>query len=184
MQMRKVLTRKNLWEKAPSLLKCTLGTGLGILPVKWLLGTGFRTNCKFVDDAQWWPAKRAQEYQFNKLRDILKLAYESEEFNDEFDSWDLSGCILRGASIVENPAYEGRTPVIELRNIVKTFGSGKNKIMVLKHVNLKIYAKEFVVLFGPSGCGKSTLLYVMAGLEVPDEGHVHSSTGSISVSYG
>lgn len=74
----------------------------------------------------------------------------------------------------------GKKAVIELKNVVKTFGRGKNKITVLNHVNLNIYSKEFVILFGPSGCGKSTLLYCMAGLEIPDVGHVHIRNLSLS----
>jgi len=74
--MKKALSKKNLWDKTPSLLKSTLGAGLGLFPPKWLIGKSFRENCRFIRDAQWWPAERAREYQLNKLREILKLAYE------------------------------------------------------------------------------------------------------------
>lgn len=47
---------------------------------KWLLGKSFRENCKFVRNAQWWPAERVREYQLNELRKILMLAYERTEF--------------------------------------------------------------------------------------------------------
>ena len=78
--MKKALSKKNLWDKTPLLLKSTLGAGLGLFPTKWLLGKSFRENCKFVREAQWWPAERAQEYQLNELREILKLAYERTKF--------------------------------------------------------------------------------------------------------
>ncbi len=87
MQMKKALSKKNLWEKAPSLLKSTLGRGLGVIPPAWLLGKTFRANCKFIHDAQWWPAERVREYQINKLREILKLAYGKTMFyRRSFDS--------------------------------------------------------------------------------------------------
>lgn len=89
--MKKALTKKNLWDKTPPLLKSTLGRGLGLIPPAWLLGKSFRANCKFIRDAQWWPAERARKYQLNKLRDILKLAYEKTEFYHRlFDSIGFS----------------------------------------------------------------------------------------------
>lgn len=79
-QMKKALSKKNLWDKTPLLLKSILGIGLGLFPPKWLLGKSFRANCKFVRDAQWWPAERIREYQLNELRKIIKLAYERTKF--------------------------------------------------------------------------------------------------------
>jgi sulfate/thiosulfate transport system ATP-binding protein len=57
---------------------------------------------------------------------------------------------------------------IEVRNLNKRFGT----TVACAHLNLDIAAGELVALLGPSGCGKTTLLRVMAGLEVPDSGHV------------
>jgi phenylacetate-CoA ligase len=85
--MKKALSRKNLWEKTPLLLKSSLGRGIGLIPQKWLLGKSFRQNCKFVNDSQWWPAERARKYQLYKLREILNLAYEKTKFyRHSFDS--------------------------------------------------------------------------------------------------
>ena len=78
--MKRVLSRKNLWEKTPSLLKLTLGRGLGFMPPAWLLGRSFRANYEFVRDAQWWPLERVREYQLSSLKEILKLAYEKTKF--------------------------------------------------------------------------------------------------------
>ena len=78
--MKRALSKKNLWEKTPPLLKSTFGRGLGLIPPKWLLGRSFRVNRRFVRDAQWWPAERAREYQVKKLRKILILAYEKTRF--------------------------------------------------------------------------------------------------------
>jgi phenylacetate-CoA ligase len=88
--MKRALSKKNLWEKTPPLLKSTLGRCLGLIPPKWLLGRSFTENCKFVRDAQWWPAERAREYQLKKLREILILAYEKTGFYRRmFDSVGL-----------------------------------------------------------------------------------------------
>lgn len=65
-----------------------------------------------------------------------------------------------------------RKPVIEVKNVNKSFDVGKGTVDVLKDINLEIFAGEFVVIFGPSGCGKSTLLNSLVGLENPTSGKV------------
>ena len=57
---------------------------------------------------------------------------------------------------------------IEIRNLNKRFGA----TVVCDALNLDIPAGELVALLGPSGSGKTTLLRIIAGLEVPDSGHV------------
>ncbi len=57
---------------------------------------------------------------------------------------------------------------IEIRNLNKRFGA----TVVCDDLNLDIPAGELVALLGPSGSGKTTLLRIVAGLEVPDSGHV------------
>ncbi len=55
-----------------------------------------------------------------------------------------------------------------MAQVQKSFGSHK----ALKGVNLEVREGEFFTLLGPSGCGKTTLLRIIAGLELPDSGHV------------
>jgi phenylacetate-CoA ligase len=57
-----------------------LGSGLGIFNPKRLLGKRFRKNYKFVNDSQYWPEEFLRVYQLNKLRKILKLAFEKSKF--------------------------------------------------------------------------------------------------------
>lgn len=63
-------------------------------------------------------------------------------------------------------------PIIQVQEVNKEFGKGKNTVAALKDVNIDIQAGEFVAVVGPSGCGKSTLLHVMAGLEQPTSGRI------------
>lgn len=63
-------------------------------------------------------------------------------------------------------------PIIQLEEVNKEYGKGKNTVAALKDVNLEIDAGDFVAVLGPSGCGKSTLLHVMSGLEAPSSGRV------------
>jgi putative ABC transport system ATP-binding protein len=62
--------------------------------------------------------------------------------------------------------YEG--PVIEARDLSKSFGRGDAETPILKNIDLEIYPGEFVVLIGPSG--KSTLLSILGLLEPPSSG--------------
>lgn len=56
-----------------------------------------------------------------------------------------------------------------VKGINKSFGS----VEALKDVDLEVRPGEFFTLLGPSGCGKTTLLRIIAGLEMPDTGHVN-----------
>ena len=60
--------------------------------------------------------------------------------------------------------------LIELRNIQKYYDVGKDKLHVLKSVNLNIETGDFVVIMGKSGGGKSTLLNVLGLLDRFEEG--------------
>src|SRR5213082_3440448 len=57
---------------------------------------------------------------------------------------------------------------IEARNITKSFGD----FLALDRVSVEVPAGSLTALLGPSGGGKSTLLRIIAGLEMPDSGHV------------
>jgi putative ABC transport system ATP-binding protein len=63
-------------------------------------------------------------------------------------------------------------PIIQLEEVNKEYGKGKNTVAAMKDVNLQIDAGDFIAVLGPSGCGKSTLLHVMSGLEAPSSGRV------------
>lgn len=70
------------------------------------------------------------------------------------------------------PSVPERKPVINLENVIKDFKVGKNQVRVLRGLDLKIFAGEFVIMFGQSGCGKSTTLNTIMGLEPPTSGDV------------
>jgi putative ABC transport system ATP-binding protein len=62
--------------------------------------------------------------------------------------------------------------MIEITNVMKTYGSGENATAALKGVSLTISDGSFTVLLGASGSGKSTLLHIASGLEYRDSGSV------------
>lgn len=63
-------------------------------------------------------------------------------------------------------------PILEARDISKTYVAGSRKITVLDRVSLAFQAGEFIVVQGESGSGKSTLLSVLSGLDSIDSGSV------------
>ncbi|MGL5752415.1 MAG: ABC transporter ATP-binding protein [Paraclostridium sp.] len=60
--------------------------------------------------------------------------------------------------------------VVELKGINKFYKVGKDKIHVLKSINLTIAKGEFVMIMGKSGSGKTTLLNILGFLDKFDEG--------------
>ncbi|CEQ12028.1 ABC transporter ATP-binding protein [[Clostridium] sordellii] len=60
--------------------------------------------------------------------------------------------------------------VIELKNLQKRYKVGKEKLHVLKSINLTINQGEFVMIMGKSGSGKTTLLNILGFLDKFDDG--------------
>lgn len=65
-----------------------------------------------------------------------------------------------------------KTPVIQTKNVTKTYSLGENKITALNNVSIEIYAGEFVAIVGKSGSGKSTLMHTIGLLDTPTSGEV------------
>jgi putative ABC transport system ATP-binding protein len=59
---------------------------------------------------------------------------------------------------------------VHCKNVTKHYGSGDNKVMALRGVDLDIAYGQLMMLVGPSGCGKTTLISVIAGILDRDEG--------------
>ncbi|MBE6443134.1 MAG: ABC transporter ATP-binding protein [Alphaproteobacteria bacterium] len=67
----------------------------------------------------------------------------------------------------------GRAPVLELKNVYRSFKQGGQTLQVLRGVDLDINQGEVVALIGPSGSGKSTLLQLAGLLEKPTKGDIY-----------
>lgn len=65
-----------------------------------------------------------------------------------------------------------KTAVLRGVRLVKTYGDGDSRRVVLHECTLELYPGQVVLLMGPSGSGKSTLLAILSGLLEPDEGQV------------
>jgi putative ABC transport system ATP-binding protein len=61
-------------------------------------------------------------------------------------------------------------PLIRLRGLTKTYGSGDAAFQALRGVDLDIARGEFVAVMGHSGSGKSTLMNILGCLDTPTSG--------------
>ena len=71
------------------------------------------------------------------------------------------------------------TMTLGVESVHKGFPRGTEVVHALQNVDLTLEGGRVNALVGPSGSGKTTLLYVLAGWEVPDEGRVVWSEGTI-----
>lgn len=61
-------------------------------------------------------------------------------------------------------------PLIELKGITRTFGSGPAAFQALRGIDLTVQDGEFLAIMGPSGSGKSTAMNIMGCLDTPTSG--------------
>lgn len=62
--------------------------------------------------------------------------------------------------------------MLKINGLARGFGSGSNRLEVLKGIEMEVSQGELVALMGPSGCGKSTLLNIIGGLLEGDKGKI------------
>jgi len=63
-------------------------------------------------------------------------------------------------------------PMIAVKGVARTFGTGATEVNALKDITFSVLPGEMVALVGRSGSGKTTLLNIVGGLDLPDAGHV------------
>jgi putative ABC transport system ATP-binding protein len=72
------------------------------------------------------------------------------------------------------PATDGTSivPLIRLREVTKSYDTGRGPFMALRDINLDVGPGDFVAIVGRSGSGKSTLANVITGIDRPTSGEV------------
>jgi len=75
-------------------------------------------------------------------------------------------------SVTTNENQPPTDPVVDLRQVVKTYQGSAGTFTALKGVDLQVEAGAFVSIIGKSGSGKSTLINVITGIDRPTSGEV------------
>jgi putative ABC transport system ATP-binding protein len=78
-----------------------------------------------------------------------------------------------GPDAVAAPSREpdpGTRPVVDLRGVTKTYGSGDTVVHAVAGVNLVVERGDYVAVMGASGSGKSTLMNIIGCLDAPTRG--------------
>jgi putative ABC transport system ATP-binding protein len=79
-----------------------------------------------------------------------------------------------------SPDGNQRQPMLVLRSVSKTYGSGATEVDALRGIDLSVARGELVAIMGPSGSGKSSLLTIAGSLEDATEGEVAIGGRSLS----
>lgn len=86
----------------------------------------------------------------------------------------------QSATVGATTAADGRRrPVLEVRDLGVTYGSGPNAVRAIRELSFSVTQGEFVCIVGPSGCGKTTLLKSIAGLLTPTTGEAHVASRKV-----
>jgi putative ABC transport system ATP-binding protein len=64
------------------------------------------------------------------------------------------------------------TSIVSIKGVTKAYVRGKQRVEVLRGIDLEVEQGEFLALMGPSGSGKTTLLNLIGGLDRPDRGTI------------
>ena len=77
----------------------------------------------------------------------------------------------RPEGVMAAPAVAG-PPLVELRDVKKSYRTGRLEYPALRGIDLSIAAGEMVAVVGPSGSGKTTILNIVTGIDRPTGGDV------------
>ncbi|MBW0146527.1 ABC transporter ATP-binding protein [Marinobacter arenosus] len=72
----------------------------------------------------------------------------------------------------ENTIPQQSGPVIDCRQITRTYTEGPEKLTIFSDISLVVDAGETVAIVGSSGAGKTTLLNLLGGLDRPSSGQI------------
>jgi putative ABC transport system ATP-binding protein len=111
----------------------------------------------------------------NKEPDVLKQqSIETDQTVDDQSSpsiHDLETIPHKAVTSSEDTdTTKTSMPIVDVRNLTKTYFIGRTRIPALQGISLRVYQSEFVAVMGPSGSGKSTFMNLIGCLDRPSKG--------------
>jgi len=64
------------------------------------------------------------------------------------------------------------TPMLEIKDLVKVYGKGKDAKTAVDNISLTVKRGAFYGLLGPNGAGKSTIIHCITGIAQPTTGTI------------
>ncbi len=64
------------------------------------------------------------------------------------------------------------TPMLEIKDLVKVYGTGASAKTAVEHISLTVQKGAFFGLLGPNGAGKSTTIHCITGIAQPTSGQI------------
>jgi lipoprotein-releasing system ATP-binding protein len=81
------------------------------------------------------------------------------------------------SSLASSPAS---VPLIQVRDLAKTYRTARGDLTLFKGLNLEVIPGEMVAIVGQSGAGKSTLLHILGALDVASAGTVYCASTNVA----
>ena len=78
--MKKAISKKNVWDSMPAIIKKILGYALGKIPPEHLIGSTYKETSRFLNTSQWWSKEEIEQYQLAQLKHLLTTAYEKSPY--------------------------------------------------------------------------------------------------------
>jgi lipoprotein-releasing system ATP-binding protein len=78
-------------------------------------------------------------------------------------------------------ANAGKAPIIQVRNLEKTYTTARGSLTLFQGLSLDVKAGEMVAIVGQSGAGKSTLLHILGSLDAPTAGTVTCASVNVAL---
>ncbi|MGD0681150.1 MAG: ABC transporter ATP-binding protein [Terracidiphilus sp.] len=77
-------------------------------------------------------------------------------------------------------AKSATSPIIQVRNLEKTYTTARGSLTLFQGLSLDVQAGEMVAIVGQSGAGKSTLLHILGALDAPTAGTVTCASVNVA----
>ncbi|MEQ8186496.1 MAG: ABC transporter permease [Candidatus Eremiobacterota bacterium] len=108
------------------------------------------------------------------------MSYSPKGLEEAGNKFSMAAEEIPYDSYREKPSSSSE-PIIQLKDIYKTYKMGGTEVHACAGINLNIYKGEFIVIMGPSGSGKSTMMNIIGCLDRPTSGSYNLDGKEVSL---